>query len=383
MGETGSGKSTFINYLANFFSHGSLSSLKVLIPSRFHTESIESTERACHSEANPTDVTASQTQECRTYSFRGEKVNYKAIDTPGFSDTSSSANHCVDDDVTKKILSAVSNTKSLQAIVVIINGTHPRLTDSARNALERITGNYPATFSKNMLVVFTSCTAATKNFDESTLPFKPKRIFVMNNSAFSFQTKQMQEWEESERQIQNFNWQQAMKQIQAFVLCLKDMSSKSTKVFRQMLDSRSELTLQVQRAIKEIKELQVLTEKKEQLQRDLSAIVATRKQEEEKVRSLERNIRESQTQEYSQTASRKQAESERDSMQAKGFEADARLRTILAQKLDTHLREENRLRLLKEDLIRQKQAAEKSLLITRTQETPIEKQLDSIRDQIL
>ncbi|CAF4278237.1 unnamed protein product, partial [Adineta steineri] len=41
IGETGVGKSTFINYLCNYFNNGSLNNLKIAVPCKYHPYSTE------------------------------------------------------------------------------------------------------------------------------------------------------------------------------------------------------------------------------------------------------------------------------------------------------------------------------------------------------
>lgn len=394
MGETGSGKSTFINYLTNYFGNGTLNSLKVMIPNRFYIEPTEK-DHAGHNEADPTNPTVSQTQECSSYSFRGDRERYRFIDTPGFSDTSNSVNHSTDNDVSTKILSAVTQARSLQAIAVIINGSHSRLTDSIRNALKQIAGNYPTTLSKNMLVVFTNCTAATKNFDESSLPFEPRQVFVMNNSAFSFERSQFDVMDESEKKMQTLNWQYAMKQIREFVACIDKLNGKSTKVFRKMRENRINLTYQVQLAIKEIKRQAVLSEEREKLQKQKLEIENTLRSKEEQVRSLDQAIQSSESQKYSQAADRRQVENEKNSafktwvaprygvgLGGSNSQVDTKLHSILVQKYDAHITEENRLQRMKDDSLKQKREIEMSLSSIKQQREAIRFSLTENENQM-
>jgi predicted GTPase len=79
LGETGSGKSTFINYLLNYFKKGSIENLRIAIPTRY----LAATETFRTSELDVHDVTKSKTSECTHYHFG----KYNFIDSPGFSDT--------------------------------------------------------------------------------------------------------------------------------------------------------------------------------------------------------------------------------------------------------------------------------------------------------
>lgn len=88
IGETGSGKSTFINYLTNYFRGGSLQSIKVAIPSKFRSVI---TEQFAHCENNVRDTTQSKTDMCNQYIFvdtaSPAQRQYLFLDTPGLSDT--------------------------------------------------------------------------------------------------------------------------------------------------------------------------------------------------------------------------------------------------------------------------------------------------------
>ena len=88
IGETGSGKSTFINYLTNYFRGGSLQNVKVAIPSKYRPTI---TEQFSHCENNLRDTSQSKTDMCNQYIFV-DTVNpaqrqYLFLDTPGLSDT--------------------------------------------------------------------------------------------------------------------------------------------------------------------------------------------------------------------------------------------------------------------------------------------------------
>ncbi len=88
IGETGSGKSTFINYLTNYFRGGSLQNVKVAIPSKFRPTI---TEQFSHCENNLRDTTQSKTDMCNQYIFVDNaspaQRQYLFLDTPGLSDT--------------------------------------------------------------------------------------------------------------------------------------------------------------------------------------------------------------------------------------------------------------------------------------------------------
>ena len=88
IGETGSGKSTFINYLTNYFRGGSLQNIKVAIPSKYRPTI---TEQFSYCENDIKDTTQSKTDMCNQYIFVDQlspaQKQYLFLDTPGLSDT--------------------------------------------------------------------------------------------------------------------------------------------------------------------------------------------------------------------------------------------------------------------------------------------------------
>lgn len=241
MGETGAGKSTFINYLANYFLEGTLRSLKIVIPNQVHRVPTE-VEYENHSETNLDDVTVSQTRNCTTYSFHSEGMLFRFIDTPGLSDTSNSTTHHVDDKSIQTILRAASEVGELHAIMLLINGSAARLTVNLRNTLQRIAGIYPDVLLHNMIVVFTNCLSSSKNFDESSLPITPKKIFVMNNSAFCTLSSQ---WNEEDWEQQELSWKQSMKKLREIAKLIDQLAPQSSTVFKEMLSIRNVLQSQI------------------------------------------------------------------------------------------------------------------------------------------
>jgi len=73
MGETGAGKSTFINYVANFFLGTNMDSIKVMIPNKIIKTTVDK-DFVDYGEINPDDLADSQRSTCTTYCFRKDKV---------------------------------------------------------------------------------------------------------------------------------------------------------------------------------------------------------------------------------------------------------------------------------------------------------------------
>ena len=126
IGETGAGKSTFINTLTNFFRSGTLSNLKIAIPTMHHAQTEWGFQ---HSEVNVADRSQSSTDNCTTYTFvdssSGRKFN--VIDSPGLADTRGPGQDQLNID---KILQAAEVAVTLSAIVLVVNGANPRYTQA-------------------------------------------------------------------------------------------------------------------------------------------------------------------------------------------------------------------------------------------------------------
>ena len=182
VGETGCGKTSFINTITNSFKNGSLDDLKVTIP----TQSLQSTEGYAHSEHDTQDLSTSQTEQCTTYSFQQDNVTYNFIDTPGLNDTRSTQK---DAENMAKILDTAKATPDLAAVLLIINGTQSRLTPAMESVLVTLKGNVPTSVMQNLIVVLSKCDKRRATFQLSTLAIiapdiQKKSIFYMDNTAF-------------------------------------------------------------------------------------------------------------------------------------------------------------------------------------------------------
>jgi len=185
MGETGTGKSTFVNLLANHFAPSSFSDkkdIKVAIPTAHLKVSAEYSSYK-GSEAGGAACVA-QTQTCCTYSMtkpvlgRG-RCTFNFIDSPGLNDPRGKEQ---DDKVgTVDVLNLSSSNfllyvrlqnlhnilqtleeldekgekLGLNALVFVLNGTNPRFTINIQNMLAKLKGYMPDAIISHVILVFT------------------------------------------------------------------------------------------------------------------------------------------------------------------------------------------------------------------------------------
>lgn len=273
MGETGSGKSTIINYLANYFLEGSIKRPKVVIPTRYNRETESG--YSGHTETDLDNVRISQTRFCKKYSFRKKGHIYTFIDTPGLSDTGNSATNQVDDESILTILSAASEGGSIHAIILVINGSTARVTVNVQNALLKIAGNCPDVLLSNLIVIYTKCTESTRSFDPQSLPFPPKQQYDMDNSAFCSDPAT---WTKKGLNMQTLLWKTSMESIEEMMDFIDNLAPQSTEVFKRMLENRKAIQSEMGRASVEIEKqsrlieiLEDLKQKQETARNQLSA----------------------------------------------------------------------------------------------------------------
>ena len=129
IGETGAGKSTFVNMLTNFFKNRDLNNLKIVIQTMHHKQ----TEKGYTSTLNlmyQSVLKKSSTDNCTSYTYIDKKSGrkFEIIDTPGPADTRGAAQ---DQQNIDQILKAAEDAKALSAVVLVMNGANPRYTQAS------------------------------------------------------------------------------------------------------------------------------------------------------------------------------------------------------------------------------------------------------------
>lgn len=247
IGETGSGKSTCINYFANycattgFTTETGFNQMFVVIPNRLFPNAIGGYHS---SESNIQDNTKSQTTKCNEYDFidknNGNK-KVKVLDTPGFGDTDVSR----DDQNIQNIIASLGKLPFISAIIITINGTVSRLSTAIKATLSQLRGSLPDSVFSNLFFIFTNCIDNTsRNFDLKLIDeYKPQqqRIFHMQNSLFSAASRSEVESDSKKKRRAVENWEDSVDTIKDLMNEVDRTVAASTKDFTQMRLQREQL----------------------------------------------------------------------------------------------------------------------------------------------
>ncbi len=226
-GETGSGKTTVINGLANLCARSSMKGrphIKAAIATRYIPQSSEFAGVA-GSEVGGSGV-GSQTQSCASYSMThltpDATVQLQVIDTPGFSDTRGVSQDEIN--MTKIIDTVSSLSQPLTALVLVLNGATQRHTINVKNMVSRLRGNMPDAVLKNLVVVCTNCLPHTCNTDRDAMRAElglsasdRTEFFYIQNSAFS---SDPDTWTDAVRRSVASDWLSCRAELNRLVLHL-------------------------------------------------------------------------------------------------------------------------------------------------------------------
>ena len=175
IGETGVGKSMWINSFANYCKFISLEEAVQAgglfpIPCTFGMIDPETTEMITISSEGgdiPTtsqtaEVGASVTQMPDVHAFVYENNQINLIDTPGMNATEDTSDHAKDKEHVNNILRILSTYNEIQAICILIKASETRLSSALKYTLTELLGHLDKDACNNVIFIFTN--AASTNF---------------------------------------------------------------------------------------------------------------------------------------------------------------------------------------------------------------------------
>ena len=207
LGETGVGKSTFINALSNYLKFDTYEEARAegpvfSVPTKFFitSKTKRQPEMIMLGASDPNEqhdkLGQSVTQQCRTYSIATKSdFQFKITDTPGFGDT---RGRSVDDTNIDHILSTIRGIKKLNAVCILLKPNVARSDISFRSNLDRLFNLLPVNTRKNVLFCFTNTQSTfylpgdteplliqmLHDLPDDRIPYKSSNTFCFDSEPF-------------------------------------------------------------------------------------------------------------------------------------------------------------------------------------------------------
>ena len=185
IGETGSGKTSFVNLLCNCGRvqalGGDFDSDKLEQFRHFNDMSLENAE--CHQ-------MESKTSGAKLYNVQLSELKVGLIDTPGFGDSRGMSQ---DKANVKKIIATLEGEEFINCVCLIVNGRQARMSATLKYVMSEITAILPKEILNNIIVVFSNTSDPLDlNFDPTELDVFfggniTKNIFFIENPYCRFE----------------------------------------------------------------------------------------------------------------------------------------------------------------------------------------------------
>jgi len=229
LGQTGVGKTTFINALANYLVNDTLreaekDDIQVIIPASFSftdSDTFNETEITLGEETEDEkfkDPGQSNTQQCRSFIFPIGDRNLRLIDTPGIGDTRGLE---YDNKNFQEILNYIAQYKHLNGVCILLKPNDERMTIFFRFCLNELLRHLDVGAKDNLIFVFTSARATffmpgtSKRLLEELLnrhrqehgidiPFSKSNTFLVDNEPFRYLAIRKQGFRLDQNQIQSY-----------------------------------------------------------------------------------------------------------------------------------------------------------------------------------
>ena len=241
LGETGSGKTTWINAFVNFL-------LSVEVNDNFRFKIIN--------ESNEDNETESQTDQIIIYRLRhhtGMAVGYNVtvIDTPGFGDTrGSSCDEKLEDEIRTLFKKRGGYIDYISTVALVMPGDSSRLTPTHRYILNSILTLFGKDLEENLLLFATHAPGKCENITDM---FKAKNIKLKKTYHFeNYEILKTKYYTGSDECVCGDVWDSTMKNFRDLCTDLEKFKSKSVTQTNEVLEKRDRIRFHANRLREDI-----------------------------------------------------------------------------------------------------------------------------------
>ena len=241
IGETGSGKTSFLNLLCNSKLIEELGT--EVDDAKFnrikHYNDLEIEDSTAH-------AMASKTSEAKFYNTEVCKMRMKVIDTPGFGDSRGLEK---DKENVAKIIDALRHEEYVNCVCLVINGRQARMTASLKYVLSEISTILPRQIFDNIIVVFTnSADPLDCNFDmrelDSYFGRRIERAYYIENPYCRIEKAKQKSGQLSADQIARSlgkSFEDTAECLRSLQETIKDFKDVHTLHFIKLYDKKQEI----------------------------------------------------------------------------------------------------------------------------------------------
>jgi GTPase SAR1 family protein len=232
IGATGAGKSSLINLFYIWSKKLRIEDLKDLQELLIKTSIFKGDASA---ERNVENQGESQTDFPKEYTFEIEdntnKIKYRIrfLDTPGLGDTRGMDQ---DEKNLDGIIETVAATEGLNAILLTMNGSNPRINSQVKYVMTKLQGMIPDVLQQNLFVLLTNVDLKPNLKIEQVLdfPLDKKRVFCYNNQIFTLEREDFDDENMLFRVRQSYQF--SIEILTRLFKAVSDCSVKPTQEFR-------------------------------------------------------------------------------------------------------------------------------------------------------
>uniref|UniRef100_A0AC34FSA5 AIG1-type G domain-containing protein n=1 Tax=Panagrolaimus sp. ES5 TaxID=591445 RepID=A0AC34FSA5_9BILA len=260
LGQSGTGKSTFVNAMTNYLQYESLNKALAagkptcIIPCKFEVQdddyksTIVNVGDATNSSENFNDLGHSVTQKPQEYKFNANKNEIVHLfDTPGLADSRGINQDDINLDLIRK---AVFEVDCLHALCFVLKANESKLSASLETTMQSLLSFFPPNAFELIIFCFTHSRGSgytigdtikpirtfIDNFNQSNnvmLPFGKENIFCMDNEGFRFLCAKFRNiaYTTTSSQEYELSWQKSRDASFKFINHLKTMKPFYIKIF--------------------------------------------------------------------------------------------------------------------------------------------------------